>query len=362
MRVPHDFLRAGAASGSLRAHIELSGGSRLSNETIALEILGTGEHTPAQRLPSSRIDATLDKPAGWIERVSGVRERGVAGPGETVLTMGASAARGALAAAGLAASELDAIVGVGSVPAQAIPCTASLLQRELGVGGSGIPAFDVNATCLGFLAALDLLAATIQTGRHRRVMIVASEKPSCGLDWEDARTSALFGDGAAAIVIGRSRHADAKLLATHFQTFGDDADLCRIRAGGTLLHPKQDLEAFLGATSFEMRGPQLYRSAAEVVPPFLETLLARANVTAADIDVWVPHQASGKALDHMQEALSLPADKLVRTLATHGNQVAASLPVALHRAFSSGQVRRGQTIALVGTGAGFSVGGAVLRV
>jgi 3-oxoacyl-[acyl-carrier-protein] synthase-3 len=264
--------------------------------------------------------------------------------------------------AGLQLGDIDALIGVGSVPAQAIPCTAALLQREQGLGESGIPAFDVNATCLGFLAAFDLLAPALQMKRFRHVLLVAAERPSGSIDWTDSHTAGLFGDGAGAVVIGADPTSGAALLATHYQTFGSAAELCRVRAGGSLLPPHRDIEAFLDATRFEMRGPPLYRFAAEVMPAFLASLFERAGRSLTDIDVWVPHQASGKALRHMQEGLSLPAERFVSTLATHGNQVAASLPVALHRGFERGQIRPGMTVALVGTGAGFSVGGAVLRV
>jgi 3-oxoacyl-[acyl-carrier-protein] synthase III len=327
---------------------------------IALAILGTGEYAPAHRMSSASLDERLGKTPGWSERHTGVAERGVAGADETVITMGAAASRRAVEKAGMSVSDLDAIIAVGSIPAQAIPCTAVLLQRELGLGNSGVAAFDINATCLGFLAALDVVSAAIHIGRFRRVLIVASEKPSCCLDWKDAGTSALFGDGAGAAVIGAAGPG-RELLATHFQTFSEAADLCRVRAGGTLLHPAADLDAFLGGTTFEMSGPPLYRMAAQVMPGFLAQLLEQAGVTADGIDVWVPHQASGKGQQHMQAALGLPAQRFAHTLSTHGNQVAASLPVALHRSISSGQIQRGMTLALIGTGAGLSLGGAILR-
>jgi 3-oxoacyl-[acyl-carrier-protein] synthase III len=327
---------------------------------VAVSILGTGEYSPPRRVTSASLDERLGKTVGWCERHTGVVERGVAGDDETVIGMGALAARRAVEKAQIALTDLDAIIAVGSIPAQAIPCTAVLLQRELGLGASGIASFDVNATCLGFIAALDLVSAAIQVGHYRRVLMVASEKPSCCLDWKDAGTSALFGDGAGAAVIGPGG-AGRELLSTHFQTFSEGADLCRVRAGGTLLHPSADLEAFLAAASFEMTGPALYRLAAQVMPRFLAQLLERAGLTTEAIDAWVPHQASGKGLQHMRAALEIAPQRFVSTLATHGNQVAASLPVALHLGIESGQIERGMTIALLGTGAGLSLGGAILR-
>jgi 3-oxoacyl-[acyl-carrier-protein] synthase-3 len=328
---------------------------------IALQILGTGEFAPSHRVDSDVFDRKFNKAAGWTFDQTGVRSRAFAGNGESVVAMGASAAREALSNAGLAGHDLDLIVGVGSVPAQAIPCTAVLLQRELGLAGSGTAAFDVNATCLGFLAALDLVAQAIATERYKVVLIVASERPSIGLRQTDSSTAALFGDGAGAIIVGASKTKGGALLASHFQTFSHGAEFCRVRAGGSDMSPHKDPGAYLDASFFEMRGRQMYRLALERMPEFLDTLLTRARLGRCEVDVWVPHQASAHAVKHMRQILGLPAERFISTLETRGNQVAASLPVALHDGIRSGHIRPGEIIALIGTGAGLSFGGALLR-
>ncbi len=254
--------------------------------------------------------------------------------------MGAAAAREAVSSADIAPHELDAVIAVGSVPIQAIPCTAVFLQRELGLSELGIPAFDVNATCLGFLVALDLVAQSIATGRFRRVLIVASELAAAGVDPDDPLTAGLFGDGAAAIVVGASTQSDCRLLATELRTYSDGAEYCQVRAGGTQLHPRVDLEAFLGGTYFEMQGRATYRMAAERYPEFIACLCRRADVRVADVDVWVPHQASGKAIEHLADALNIPRDRMVLTLETHGNQISASIPAALHAAVTKRRIVR----------------------
>lgn len=333
----------------------------MSTSDVALQILGTGEYVPSRRVQSTELDQRLGKAEGWTCEQTGVESRAFTGPGEDVVKMGAAAAAMALDRAGLRGSELDAIIAVGSVPAQAIPCTAALLQRELRLSEAGIPAFDVNATCLGFLVALDLVAQSIATGRYRSVLIVASERPSAGLDWDDPLTAGLFGDGAGAVVIGAARRQGPAVLGSHFRTYSEGASYCQIRAGGTLLHPHADLDSFLKGTYFEMRGRHLYRMAAELLPEVIATLLERASAKVEDIDLWVPHQASGHAISHLQSALGLPPDRIVLTLGTHGNQIAASLPIALHSAMASNRIREGSVVALIGTGAGLSFGGAVLR-
>ncbi len=329
---------------------------------IALEILGTGTHTPGTRVVSEEIDRRLGKRPGWIRDRTGVDVRSFVAAGEDVITMGATAARAALLEAGVGARELDAIIAVGSLPHQAIPCSAVFLQRALGLGDRGIPAFDVNATCLGFLVALDLVAQCIATGRFRRVLLVASEVATAGLNLDDPATAGLFGDGAAAVVVGAARRSGPALLATHLETYAEGAEYCQVRAGGSGLHPRHDLDAFMAGTYFEMQGKATYRLAADRLPQFIDTLFSRAGVRPGDIDAWVPHQASGLAIAHLASMLAIPVERLVMTLATRGNQISASIPTALDAGRRDGRIRSGRLVALIGTGAGLSLGGAVLRI
>jgi 3-oxoacyl-[acyl-carrier-protein] synthase-3 len=332
----------------------------MNGDRIALQILGTGEYVPRQRVESSELDRRWHKGEGWTAGQTGVTSRAYAADDESVVAMGASAASSALAAADFDAAQIDAIIAVGSVPYQAIPCTAAFIQRELGLGKSGIAAFDVNSTCLGFLVALDLVSQAIATGRYRHVLIVASERASQGLNADDSSTAGLFGDGAGAVLIGVPRRAGPQLRAAYVQSYGDGVECCQIRAGGSRLPPHASMSEFLSGTHFEMRGRQTYKMAAELLPGFLQSLWKRAASRLDEIDVWVPHQASGHAITHLQSALELPSERFVLTLATHGNQVSASLPVALHRGISERRIRPGDRIALIGTGAGISIGGAVL--
>ncbi len=329
---------------------------------IPLRILGTGEYIPSQRVMSGEFDSRWSKPAGWTRRHVGIDYRHHAGPEEPASLMAARAAEDALTRAGLRADQLDCVVSACSVMEQAIPCTGVLVHRRLGLAGSGIPAFDVNATCLSFVTALDLVASLIAVGRYRRVLIVSSEVASAGLDWNDPETAPLFGDGAAAVVVeaGAAGQGSA-FIAAHMETYSEGADLCRVRAGGTRLRIDDDLEGFKQAARFEMSGKATYRLAAQHLPRFMERLSARAGVGVGELRKLVPHQASAKALRHLEQALGLRADLLVRVLESHGNQLAASIPVALHTAIERGEIVRGDLIALVGSGAGLSFGGAVLR-
>ncbi|KAF1013358.1 MAG: 3-oxoacyl-[acyl-carrier-protein] synthase 3 [Stenotrophomonas maltophilia] len=276
--------------------------------------------------------------------------------------MGAQAVRQALQHAGLGTGDIDGIVSACGVMEQAIPCQAVLLQRELGLGGSGVPAFDVNATCLGFVVALELVASLLALGRYRRLLIVCSDVPSADLDPNDPITAPLFGDGAVVVLVERSADGQGSaLLASALRTYGDGAGLCQVPTCGTGLRLGDDVAAYQAANHFQMQGKALYREAARRLPGFLQQLLQAADMPLDALDVIVPHQASGQALDHLQRVLGLPPQRLVRILHEQGNQLAASLPMSLHQALCDGRLQRGGHALLIGTGAGLALGGAVLR-
>ncbi|CAD7715786.1 3-oxoacyl-[acyl-carrier-protein] synthase 3 [Xanthomonas hydrangeae] len=338
----------------------------LSNETSALNalplrILGTGRHVPATEVTSQQLDARWQLPAGTTFARSGVASRHYVGEGETASSMGAAAAIQALAGAGIEAGDIDCLISACSVMEQPIPCQAVLIQRALGLGDSGIPAFDVNATCLSFLVALDMAANALALGRYQRVLIVSSEVASGGLDVSAPATAGLFGDGAAAVIVGRSAPDEGSaLLSSRLSSYGSGADLCRIRGGGTR-YPRGEDSAPDAARTFSMDGRGAYRFAARYLPAFWEQLLREAGTTTDALRCFVPHQASGGGLDHVVQALGLRADQVIRILHATGNQVAASLPHALHHARIEQRLQRGDLFALLGTGAGLAIGGMVLR-
>lgn len=327
---------------------------------LSLRIAGTGVHRPRQERGNDWFDARYGQPAGWTARHIGISTRPLAAPGQTSAQMAASAVRQALAAAGWAADGFDVLISACGVGQQALPCTAALVQRELDLGDSGIGAFDVNASCLSFPVALDMAACALAVGRWQRVVIVSSEIPSAGLNWDDPDTAPLFGDGAAAVAIERG-DGQSQLLGAHLQTWSAGVEHCRVRAGGTAVRLDDGVDAYRAAAMFEMDGAATYRLAAQKLPGFIAALTARAGIDASQLDALVPHQASAKALKHISRVLRLRPGLLVNIIDTFGNQMSASIPTALHTAISDGRIQRGSLVALVGTGAGLSAGGVVLR-
>jgi len=327
----------------------------------AVAFAGTGSYLPPTVLDAATFDKLAGKPEGWSERSSGVRSRHVVHH-ETVIDMAAAAARQAIARAGVPATDIDCIIASGALAHQPIPTSAVLIQRALGLQTSGIPAFDVNATCLSFLAALDLAGALITAGRYRTILVTAADMPSHGTRPDDPEVRAMFGDGAAAALLKLSERPDQGVVALRMETYSEGAEACTLRAGGTGLSPHGDLKAFLRATWFEMDGPLAYRISARYMPAFFERLLAAAGVTLHDIDLVVPHQASAHALHLMRKRLGVPREKLVDLFAERGNQVSASIPSMLDHALASGRARKGDLILLIGTAAGITLGGAIIRL
>lgn len=322
-----------------------------------LTITGTGSYLPATVLYSTDIDARLGWAQGECEARFGIHARHVASAEETTSAMAAEAARRAMQMAGCAPADLDLILGACGVMEQPIPSTAALVQERLGLGRSGIPAFDVNATCLSFLQALDVAAMHIQCGRARRVLVFSSDIASVGLDWDQPEAAAIFGDGAAAVIVEAG--GSGAVLAQDFRTYAHGHDACVLAAGGTRVNPARGIPP--GEDRFRMDGGKAFKLASRHLPRFLHRLLHSAGVGLGGIGCVIPHQASAQALQHATRNLMLPAERVIDIFARTGNQIAASIPTALDHAVRAGRLRRGDTALLIGTSAGISIGGMMVR-
>lgn len=325
-----------------------------------LRILGTGISTPAQWLDSDELDRRLGLAAGSVYARTGVRRRGIE-PVRSAAQVAAQAVQAALAAAGCSLESVDALICASASLDQAMPCNAALLHHELGL--RQVPAFDVNASCLSFLLALDLVASLFQSGRYRRVLLCSCDLASRALDPADIDTLGLFGDGAAAAVLSADTTADGPaVLAAAFQTWSEAAHACEIPGGGSRLTPALHGGDYAQVCTFKMDGRRLYRVAAEHFDRFVADLLAAAGLTIAQIQRVVPHQASLLGMQHIFKRIGVARAQVEDIFAEHGNQVSASLPTALHHALSRGRLRSGEHALLIGSAAGVTLGGVVLRL
>ena len=306
---------------------------------LPVRVVGTGKYLPPQVVTAAEIDARMGLETGWTQRHTGVLERRFVTT-ETAAFMAAKALREALKDS---PTRPDVILSAGATPQQIIPCTAALIAREL--KWDGVTCFDVNLTCLGFIAALEVASSLLATGRYQRVAIVCAEIASKGLNWQEPEAAALMGDGAAAIILTRTaENENSAILTTAMETWPTGAHLTEIRGGGSA-QPAHEHRAGENTADylFHMDGPGIFRLAAQHMETFVSRIIGSGKDRWDAIDLVIPHQASLLAMRHLRKRLGIPQAKLMEIVQDHGNVIAASLPMALHEAISQGRLQRGQT-------------------
>jgi len=319
-------------------------------------ITGTGSYLPPNRLSNADLVAQLaaqgiETSDEWIVERTGIRARHFAAPDVAASDLGLQACQRALTAAATAASEVDLIIVATSTPDMVFPSTATLLQHKLGIAGCA--AFDVQAVCSGFIYALTVADAMIQTGAARCALVVGSEVFSRILDFRDRSTCVLFGDGAGAVVLKASDTPG--ILSSELHADGQYAPLLCVPgqlSGG----------AVTGVPLLKMDGQAVFKLAVGVLADVARAVLAKAGKTEADIDWLIPHQANIRIMQSTARKLKLSDDKVIVTVNQHGNTSAASIPLALDEGVRSGRVRPGQTLLLEGVGGGFTWGAVLLNL
>ncbi|MEQ7873865.1 beta-ketoacyl-ACP synthase III [Sphingomonas sp. ASV193] len=312
-------------------------------------IRGTGSALPARSVPNAELAAEVDTSDEWIVERTGIRNRFIAGDGETTATLATAAARRALDAAGLDPSEIGLIVLATATPDQTFPSSATKVQAALGI--PDCIALDVHAVCTGFLYALTVADSMLRGGSARRALVIGSETFSRILDWEDRTTCVLFGDGAGALVL-EAVEGDQGILATRLHADGRHNDLLYVDGGPSTTGTVGKLR---------MKGREVFRHAVVNLAQVMNEVLADAGLTAAEVDWVVPHQANARILDATAKKLGLPPEKVVVTVDRHANTSAASVPLALDVAVRDGRIRRGDLLVLEAMGGGFTWGAAAVR-
>ena len=322
---------------------------------IYSRIIGTGSYLPENRLSNADLAGDLalqgvETSDDWIVERTGIRARHFAADDQGCSDLATEAARKALDAAGLSASDIDLIIVGTSTPDMVFPSVATMVQNKLGT--AGCPAFDVQAVCSGFIYALTVADAMIQTGSAKRALVIGAEVFSRILDFKDRTTCVLFGDGAGAVVLEASERPG--ILATDLHADGKYKDiLCvpgHVNRGG-----------ILGDPVLKMDGQAVFKLAVGVLEDTARASLSKANLTESDIDWLIPHQANIRIMQSTAKKLKLSMDKVVVTVEQHGNTSAASIPLALDVAVRSGRIQRGQILMLEGVGGGFTWGSVLLR-
>jgi 3-oxoacyl-[acyl-carrier-protein] synthase-3 len=320
---------------------------------MRVRIVGTGLHLPATVETAADLSPRVGRSEKWILSRTGVAERRIADL--RCDEMAALAGKEALGDGG----PPDLVINASLTPVQLIPDTSVFVLKAMGL--EGIPSFSIHATCLSFLVALKTATALIQTGTYRRILIVSSEQGSVCRDFDHPESAVLIGDGAAAIVLEPCENDEpSEMLGWKMSTWPSGSDLAELRGCGVGKHPNNP-ETRPEDNLFRMNGPRIYRMAVGQLEEAVFSLLDEQGVKFEDIDLVVPHQASGPALAAMPRYGGYDADKMVNIIDKFGNCIAASLPMALAYAHREGRLTRGDIVLMMGTGAGLSVGAILLR-
>lgn len=317
-------------------------------------VRGFGAQLPERIMKNSDFEGVIETSDEWIVQRTGIRQRHIAGEGETTASLGEMAARAALDRANMTAADIDLIICATSTPDNTFPATAVNIQNRLGMHHGA--AFDLQAVCSGFVFAVTTADSYIKSGLAKRVLVIGAETFSRILDWEDRTTCVLFGDGAGAIVLeaaeGEGTNDDRGVLTAHLRSDGAHREKLYVDGGpsttGTVGH-------------LRMQGREVFKHAVGMITDVIEAAYAATGLGSDDIDWFVPHQANRRIIDASARKLGIADAKVVVTVDHHGNTSAASIPLALAEAAADGRIKQGDLVLLEAMGGGFTWGSVLLR-
>jgi 3-oxoacyl-[acyl-carrier-protein] synthase-3 len=322
------------------------------------EVASVGVSVPPGVLTNADLSRMLDTSDEWIVERTGIRERHIARPEESVAQLSREASERALAAAGVTPAELDAIVLATASPDRLLPSTACDLQAL--IGAENAAAFDIGAACPGYVYALTVAEGLIASGQSKTVLVVGAEKLSTITDFQDRSTAILFGDGAGASVVRRSTRPGRGILSTFIKSDGRLAPLL-YRPGGGAVDPISEKVVCERSHYMKMAGREVFKAAVLAMADACDEALRRAGISAAQVDLLVPHQANLRIIEATAKHADIPMSKVMVNVDRYGNTSSASIPLALEQAVTEGRVGPGSVVMFVAFGAGFTWGSAVIR-
>lgn len=315
-------------------------------------LLGVGSYLPKRILSNAELSRRVDTSDEWIVERTGIRERHIAAEDEHTSDLACAASLAALQNAGREPKDIDLVILATTTPDLTFPATAARVQAELGIP-PGI-AFDLQAVCSGFVFALATADNFLVRGQAKRALVIGAETFSRIMDWEDRATCVLFGDGAGAVILEAQENVgDRGVISTFLRTDGRMHDLLYVDGGPS---------ATRTVGKVRMVGNAVFRHAVEHISGAMLEACARAGVSIDDVDWFVPHQANQRILDGVARKLGIPAEKVVSTVALHGNTSAASVPLALDAATRDGRIKRGDLVLMEALGGGLTWGAALVRI
>lgn len=327
------------------------------SQLSGIAITGSGSAVPNRLLDNSGMSQLVETSDEWISSRTGIRQRHLATPEQSLRSIAAEAAQNALAMAGLSPMDLDLILLATSTPDDLFG-TASLIQAE--IGAQKAVAFDLTAACSGFVFGMVTASQFIRTGTYQNVLLIGADVLSRWVDWTDRRTCVLFGDGAGAVVMQASE-------TNHFLGFEMRSDGTQNNCLTLAFQPQPKSlvdDITVGQGTFQpiaMNGQEVYRFAVKKVPEVIEKALFRAKLTVDQVDWLLLHQANQRILDAVAQRLGIPSEKVISNMAKYGNTSAASIPIALDEVVRANKIKPGDVIAASGFGAGLTWGAAIFR-
>jgi 3-oxoacyl-[acyl-carrier-protein] synthase-3 len=325
--------------------------------SINAGILGTGHSYPEGILTNADLEKIVETSDDWITSRTGIKQRRKAGPGEYTSLFATRAARNAIERAKIDATEIDLIICATVTPDQILPSTACLIQAE--IGATKAAAFDLAAACSGFLYGLALANSMICTGQVKYALVIGAEVLTQYVDYTDRSTCVIFGDGAGAAILGPVE-SPRGILSTKIKSDGRFAEQLFAPGGGTRIKPSAETLAS-GQHFFKMRGNELFKVAVRSMAEISREVLEEANLTADDINLFVPHQANQRITDAVSKNLGVEESRVYSNIAMHGNTSAASIPIALDECVQSGKISTGDIVLMASFGGGVTWGGVVVR-
>lgn len=317
-------------------------------------VRGFGSALPKRVVSNKELESLVETSDDWIVQRTGIRQRYIAGEGETTASLGEAAARKALESAGLTPDDIDLVIVATSTPDNTFPATAVNIQNRLGMTKGY--AFDVQAVCTGFVYAMATADAHLRAGMAKRALVIGAETFSRILDWTDRTTCVLFGDGAGALVLEaqemEGKVSDRGILTSHLRSDGSHKEKLYVDGGpsttGTVGH-------------LRMEGREVFKHAVGMITDVIEAAFESTGTTAEDLNWLVPHQANRRIIDGSAKKLGIPLEKVVVTVDLHGNTSAASIPLALSVAAGDGRIKQGDLVMLEAMGGGFTWGALLVR-
>jgi len=327
------------------------------SQPVRAKITALGTYVPPKIMTNKDFEKIVETSDEWILTRTGIRERHIAGKGVATSDLAVEAAKNALTERGIDGSEIEAVVVATVTPDMLFPSTACLVQHKLGM--KGVWGFDLSAACSAFVYALQAGAQFVQTGAHKKVLVIGSDVMSSILDYTDRATCILFGDGAGAVILEPSTDGSGLI---DFEHEIDGSGACSLyMPGGGSLHPATRETVEKKMHFVHQDGQAVFKFAVRKMAEVCETLLARNHVNASDIDCFIPHQANQRIIKATAERLGLKPESVIINIDRYGNTTAGTIPLAMQTAREEGRLKKGDLVLLASVGAGFTVGATLLR-